>query len=108
MREKSVRTDLVLDFYGNLLTPKMRRTCESYYNDDLTLAEIAESEGFSRLGVHDTVKRAERQLDEYEEKLGLLELFEKQQAKAKRALAHLKDGDAIKAAKELEELIEEM
>ena len=32
MREKSVRTDLLLDFYGNLLTPKMRRTCESYYN----------------------------------------------------------------------------
>ena len=46
MREKSVRTDLLLDFYGNLLTPKMRRTCESYYNDDLTLAEIAEAETY--------------------------------------------------------------
>ena len=67
MREKSVRTDLLLDFYGNLLTPKMRRTCESYYNDDLTLAEIAEAEGISRQGVHDTVKRAEKQLEEYEE-----------------------------------------
>ena len=62
MREKSVRTDLLLDFYGNLLTPKMRRTCESYYNDDLTLAEIAEAEGISRQGVHDTVKRAESSL----------------------------------------------
>jgi hypothetical protein len=108
MREKSVRTDLLLDFYGNLLTPKMRRTCESYYNDDLTLAEIAEAEGISRQGVHDTVKRAEKQLEEYEEKLGLLELFEKQQARAKTALAHLNSGDTAKAAKELEELIEEM
>ena len=108
MREKSVRTDLLLDFYGNLLTPKMRRTCESYYNDDLTLAEIAEAEGISRQGVHDTVKRAEKQLEEYEEQLGLLALFEKQQAKAKTALAHLKSGDTDKAAKELEELIEEM
>ena len=104
MREKSVRTDLLLDFYGNLLTPKMRRTCESYYNDDLTLAEIAEAEGISRQGVHDTVKRAEKQLEEYEEKLGLLALFEKQQAKAKKALAHINSGDTAKAAKELEEL----
>ena len=108
MREKSVRTDLLLDFYGNLLTPKLRRTCESYYNDDLTLAEIAESEGISRQGVQDTVKRAEKQLEEYEEKLGLLQLFEKQQSKAKKALEHLNSGDNAKAAKELEELIEEM
>ena len=100
MREKSVRTDLLLDFYGNLLTPN--------YNDDLTLAEIAEAEGISRQGVHDTVKRAEKQLEEYEEKLGLLALFEKQQAKAKKALAHIKSGDSDKAAEELEELIEEM
>lgn len=108
MREKSVRTDLLLDFYGNLLTPKMRRTCESYYNDDLSLAEIAEAEGISRQGVHDTVKRAEKQLEEYEEKLGLLGLFEKQQARAKKALEHINNGDTAKAAKELEELIEEM
>ena len=105
MREKSVRTDLLLDFYGNLLTPKMRRTCESYYNDDLTLAEIAEAEGISRQGVHDTVKRAEKQLEEYEEKLGLLALFEKQQAKAKNALAHIKSGDSDKAAKEIHRVL---
>ena len=58
--------------------------------------------------MHDTVKRAEKQLEEYEEKLGLLKLFEKQQARAKRALAHLNSGDTAKAARELEELIEEM
>jgi predicted DNA-binding protein YlxM (UPF0122 family) len=86
----------------------MRRTCESYYNDDLSLTEIAEAEGISRQGVHDTVKRAEKQLEEYEEKLGLLKLFEMQQARAKRALEHIKSGDTAMAAKELEELIEEM
>ena len=58
--------------------------------------------------MHDTVKRAEKQLEEYEEKLGLLKLFETQQAKAKIALAHIRSGDTNKAAKELEELIEEM
>ena len=72
------------------------------------MAEIAEAEGISRQGVHDTVKRAEKQLEEYEEKLGLLGLFEKQQAKAKKALVHINSGDTDKAAKELEELIEEM
>ena len=46
--------------------------------------------------------------EEGEEKLGLLQLFEKQQAKAKKALEHLKGGDNAMAAKELEELIEEM
>ena len=47
-------------------------------------------------------------MEEYENKLGLLKLFETQQAKAKIALAHIKSGDTDKAAKELEELIEEM
>ena len=108
MKEKSVRTGILLDFYGNLLTDKMREACESYYNEDLSLAEIAESSGISRQGVYDTIHRAEKQLEEYEEKLGLLKLFEMQQAKAKIALEHIKSGDTDKAAKELEELIEEM
>ena len=69
MKEKSVRTGILLDFYGNLLTDKMREACESYYNEDLSLAEIAESSGISRQGVYDTIHRAEKQLEEYEERL---------------------------------------
>ena len=108
MKEKSIRTGILLDFYGNLLTDKMRETCESYYNEDLSLAEIAADTGISRQGVYDTLHRAEKQLEEYEERLGLLELFEKQQARAKKALEMIQSGDCDAAAKELEELIEEM
>ena len=108
MKEKSIRTGILLDFYGNLLTDKMRETCESYYNEDLSLAEIAADTGISRQGVYDTLHRAEKQLEEYEERLGLLELFEKQQARAKKAHELLNSGDSASAAKELEELIEEM
>ena len=108
MKEKSIRTGILLDFYGNLLTDKMRETCESYYNEDLSLAEIAADTGISRQGVYDTLHRAEKQLEEYEERLGLLELFEKQQARAKKALELIQSGDSNSAAKELEELIEEM
>ena len=99
---------LLYDFYGNLLTDKMRETCESYYNEDLSLAEIAEASGISRQGVYDTIHRAEKQLEEYEERLGLLDLFEKQQARAKKALEMINNGDSASAARELEELIEEM
>ncbi len=108
MKVKSVRTGLLLDFYGNLLTDRMRTTCEEYYNDDLSLAEIAQDEGISRQGVYDTIKRAIRQLEEYEERLGLLALFEKQQSRARKALEFLDDNKADCARNELEKLIEEM
>ena len=108
MKGKTIRTGILLDFYGNLLTDKMRETCESYYNEDLSLAEIAQVSSISRQGVYDTIHRAEKQLEEYEERLGLLELFEKQQARAKKALEMINNGDSKAAAKELEELIEEM
>ena len=108
MREKSIRTGLLLDFYGNLLTDRMREACESYYYEDLSLAEIAELQGISRQGVHDTIKRAEKDLESYEDKLGLMGLFEKNKARAQKALDLIKNGDCDKAAVELEELIEEM
>ena len=108
MKEKSIRTGILLDFYGNLLTDRMREACESYYYEDLSLAEIAELQGISRQGVHDTIKRAEKELESYEDKLGLMGLFEKNKARAQKALELIKNGDCEKAAGELEELIEEM
>jgi hypothetical protein len=62
----------LLDYYGMLLTDKQRETVEFYYNDDLSLGEIAENTGISRQGVRDSIKRSELILFEAEEKLGLL------------------------------------
>ena len=71
---KDMRISLLLDFYGDMLTKKQREVIEYYYNDDLSLSEIAENEGITRQGVRDAIKRAELQLDEMEERLGCAKL----------------------------------
>lgn len=62
----------LLDRYGALLSDKQYRILDGYYNNDLSLSEIAENEGITRQGVGDFVKRSEAQLFEFEEKLGFL------------------------------------
>ena len=69
----------LLDLYGMLLTDKQRETVEFYYNDDLSLGEIAENTGISRQGVRDSIKRSEGILYEAEEKLGLMRRAKEQQ-----------------------------
>lgn len=61
---------MLLDIYGEMLTQKQRDFLEYYYDDDLSLSEIAENEGITRQGVRDSIKRAEGQLFSMEEKLG--------------------------------------
>ena len=72
---KNLEISLLLDFYGEMLTEKQREVVEMYYDHDLSLAEIAQHSGITRQGVRDSIKRAESQLLEYEEKLGLFRKF---------------------------------
>ena len=74
--EKNVRISYLFDFYGDILSEKQSRAVELYYNDDLSLGEIAEQFGISRQGVRDLLKRSETLLVEMEEKLRLAEKFE--------------------------------
>ncbi|MBR4494481.1 MAG: hypothetical protein IKP14_07190 [Clostridiales bacterium] len=107
---KSYEDSLLLDFYGNLLTDKMRATLDMYLNDDLSLAEIAEEEEISRQGVHDKVKRALAQLKDYEDKLGLVKRFLEQKESVSEAIALIdnkKYEDARKVLAKLSEEIEE-
>ena len=62
----------LLDAYGPLLTDKQREITSHYYDEDLSLAEIAENEGVTRQAVRDVIHRTEEQLIFFEEKLGLL------------------------------------
>lgn len=78
MYEKIVQIALLFDFYGQLLTEKQIDIIDMHYNNDLSLSEISEQVGISRQGVYDTLKRAEKTLFEYEDKLGLVNRFLKQ------------------------------
>ncbi len=72
---KNLDMIILLDFYGDMLTQKQRDFIEYYYNDDLSLAEIAENVGITRQGVRDAIKRAESQLIEMEERVGFVARF---------------------------------
>ncbi len=75
MFEKNLRLVVLFDTYGALLTEDQRNMFGLYYNEDLSLAEIAQSTGLSRQGVRYAIKHAEEALLSYEEKLGLSKRF---------------------------------
>lgn len=72
---KDLEISFLLDFYGDMLTEKQREMVEYYYNDDLSLSEIAENQGITRQGVRDAIMRAQGQLREMEDRLGLARRF---------------------------------
>ncbi len=72
---KDFEIAMLLDFYGELLTEKQAKAMELYYNEDLSLAEIAEPLSISRQGVRDSIKRGEKQLIDLENTLGLAKRF---------------------------------
>ncbi|WP_105615892.1 putative DNA-binding protein [Vallitalea okinawensis] len=76
--DKILEVTLLYDFYGELLTVKQKKICELYFLDDLSLSEVSEHLNISRQGVHDALKRSEKQLHHYEEKLKLVHRFVKQ------------------------------
>lgn len=94
---KNLEIAYLLDFYGDMLTEKQRNATDLYYNDDLSLAEIAETSDISRQGVRDNIKRAEQILTELEAKLGLAKRF-----------SDMKNGfeEIIRAAESIEKLSE--
>ena len=73
--EKIVQQGLLYDFYGDLLTEHHKTVYEREVYEDCSLGEIADEMGVSRQAVHDLIKRCDRQLEEYEKKLGLMKRF---------------------------------
>jgi len=98
MFEKNMQTTLLLDFYGEALDSHTKEIMKAYYEDDLSLSEIALGENISRQGVRHVIKKGEEQLEFLEAKLGLmkrnLELKEasKLLLEVEASLSHIEPG----------------
>lgn len=92
MKNQAYRMALLFDFYGDMLTDRQKEFYDLYYNEDLSLSEIAENYGISRQGVRDVIVRAEASLTELEDKTGIIRRFHVMQDQLKSILA---DVDAI-------------
>ena len=75
MKNQTYRMTMLFDFYCEVLTPRQKEFFDLYYNEDLSLAEIAENYGISRQGVRDVIVRAEAIMTDLEDKTGLMKRF---------------------------------
>ena len=87
--DKKVKISILCDLYGKLLTPKQLEFLNDYYNNDLSLSEIAENNEITRQAVRDIIKKGEKKLFEYEEKLQFMKRTLNQEKKIEKALAEL-------------------
>lgn len=104
--EKIAHQAFLYDFYGELLTAHQRRVYEDIVLNDMSLSEIAQEFGISRQGVHDLVKRCDRTMEKYEDKLHLVERFQqcrKQIARICELTENYRE-DADAAMKEIREI----
>ena len=104
---KNLEMSYLMDFYGNLLRDKQREIMQMYYQEDLSLSEIASEFGITRQGVRDNIVRAEKELTNYEISLGLWKKFSRisENLGRIRTLVEEQDNDA---SAEIIKLIDEV
>lgn len=110
--EKKVEISILWQIYGKLLTEKQYQYIDYYYNEDLSLSEIAENEKITRQAVRDLIKKGERKLFEYEEKLLFMKKTINQEKQIQNILVNLnkiqKDSSDEKVTSILEEVRKEL
>lgn len=107
---KDFSISILMDFYGQLLSERQTDMMNMYYNQDLSLSEIAEEIKISRQGVRDAIKRGEKQLSEFEEKLGLVKRFSDMTAQItemNRIINRLEDTEEVERLKEISRKLSE-
>ena len=87
--EKNVQISILCQLYGKLLTKKQYEFLDNYYNNDLSLSEIAENNNITRQAVRDIIKKGEKKLFEYEEKLLFMKRTLNQEKKIEKVLSEL-------------------
>ena len=103
MFEKNMKLAYLLDFYGEALDEKTSRIMQAYYDDDLSLSEIADGEGISRQGVRHIIKKGEDQLEYFEDRLGLAAHFSELRQAVEKLKLVLDSIDSLKDGKDAEE-----
>ena len=110
--EKKVEISMLWQIYSNLLTEKQKEYINYYYNQDLSLSEIAENDKITRQAVRDIIKKGERKLFEYEEKLLFMKKTINQEKQIQNILLNLnkiqKDSSDKKVTNILEEVKKEL
>ncbi len=91
MIEKNVQISMLCQIYGKLLTDKQFELIDDYYNNDLSLSEIAENNEITRQAVRDIIKKGEKKLFEYEKELKIMEKMLNQEKKLKNIIQDLEN-----------------
>lgn len=104
--ERNVEISMLLQFYGKLLTDKQYSLLDDYYNNDLSLSEIAENLDITRQAVRDNLKKGENKLFEYEEKLNIMKKTMEQEEKIAIILSEINNIKAKSSDKEVSKILE--
>lgn len=106
--EKNVEISMLWQIYGKLLTEKQYEIIDYYYNNDLSLSEIAENENITRQAVRDIIKKGERKLFEYEEKLLFMKKTINQEKQIENILINLNKIQKESSDKQVSNILEEI
>ena len=104
--EKNVEISMLLQIYGKMLTDKQYELLYDYYNNDLSLSEIAENINITRQAVRDNLKKGENKLFEYEEKLRIMEKTMEQEEKIAVILSEVNKIENKTSDKELAKILD--
>ena len=104
MKSQAYRMAMLFDFYGDMLTNRQKEFYDLYYNEDLSLGEIAENYNITRQGVRDVIVRAEAVLTELEDKTGLIKRFHTMQTQLEQVRQNAQRVAELAAGYDNEEL----
>ena len=104
--EQNVEISILCDLYGKLLTQKQFYFLNDYYNNDLSLSEIAENNQITRQAVRDIIKKGEKKLFEYEEKLLFMKRMSNQEKTIEHVLSELTKIEKTSSDKKVAQILE--
>ena len=106
--DKHVKVSMLWQIYGKLLTKKQYNVLNDYYNNDLSLSEIAENNKISRQGVRDILMKGEGKIFEYEEKLAIMKKTKLQEEQIQLILSQLSEIKDNSSDKKIEKILNEV